>query len=191
MALLAADVPFILGFQEPQLNDCTSIEIMNVSYQWKAANVASRLNAGAAVGYEGLLGWIIKKIMGKEAVKKLMERPSYIATWLLHAKVLTTKGDMEDPLMEEWIELAEVVMEHHWNQIKNGQVYALTEEEWAKFLSEFLALKGHSVEETLCMQARNATASKTLITPTPNTTHTNPQSSWGILCNKSRLKQYN
>ncbi len=35
------------------------------------------------------------------------------------------------------------------------------------------------VEETLCMQARNATASKTLITPTPNTTHTNPQSSWG------------
>ncbi|KAK0227416.1 hypothetical protein EDD85DRAFT_958031 [Armillaria nabsnona] len=30
-------------------------------------------------------------------------------------------------------------------------------------------------EETLCMQARNATASKTLITPTPNTTHTNPQ----------------
>ncbi len=36
-----------------------------------------------------------------------------------------------------------------------------------------------SVEETLCAQARNATASKTLITPTPNTTHTNPQSSWG------------
>ncbi len=36
-----------------------------------------------------------------------------------------------------------------------------------------------AVEETLCMQARNATASKTLITPTPNTTHTNPQSSWG------------
>ncbi len=34
-------------------------------------------------------------------------------------------------------------------------------------------------EETLCAQARNATASKTLITPTPNTTHTNPQSSWG------------
>ncbi len=31
------------------------------------------------------------------------------------------------------------------------------------------------VEETLCAQARNATASKTLITPTPNTTHTNPQ----------------
>ncbi len=30
-------------------------------------------------------------------------------------------------------------------------------------------------EETLCAQARNATASKTLITPTPNTTHTNPQ----------------
>ncbi|KAK0215317.1 hypothetical protein EDD85DRAFT_962689 [Armillaria nabsnona] len=30
-------------------------------------------------------------------------------------------------------------------------------------------------EETLCMQARNATALKTLITPTPNTTHTNPQ----------------
>ncbi len=30
-------------------------------------------------------------------------------------------------------------------------------------------------EETLCAQARNATASKTLITPIPNTTHTNPQ----------------
>ncbi len=30
-------------------------------------------------------------------------------------------------------------------------------------------------EETLCAQARNATASKTLITPTHNTTHTNPQ----------------
>ncbi len=30
-------------------------------------------------------------------------------------------------------------------------------------------------EETLCAQARNATASKTLITPTPNTAHTNPQ----------------
>ncbi|KAK0432205.1 hypothetical protein EV421DRAFT_1742474 [Armillaria borealis] len=30
-------------------------------------------------------------------------------------------------------------------------------------------------EGTLCAQARNATASKTLITPTPNTTHTNPQ----------------
>ncbi len=32
-----------------------------------------------------------------------------------------------------------------------------------------------TIEETLCTQARNATASKTLITPTPNTTHTNPQ----------------
>ncbi len=37
------------------------------------------------------------------------------------------------------------------------------------------------VEETLCVQARNATALKTLITPTPNTTHTNPQVCWGIL----------
>ncbi len=37
----------------------------------------------------------------------------------------------------------------------------------------------YSAEETLCAQARNATVSKTLITPTPNTTHTNPQSSWG------------
>ncbi len=33
----------------------------------------------------------------------------------------------------------------------------------------------YTAEETLCAQARNATASKTLITPTPNTTHTNPQ----------------
>ncbi|SJL15735.1 uncharacterized protein ARMOST_19240 [Armillaria ostoyae] len=32
-----------------------------------------------------------------------------------------------------------------------------------------------TVEETLCAQARNATALKTLITPTLNTTHTNPQ----------------
>ncbi len=32
-----------------------------------------------------------------------------------------------------------------------------------------------TVEETLCTQARNATVLKTLITPTPNTTHTNPQ----------------
>ncbi len=32
-----------------------------------------------------------------------------------------------------------------------------------------------AAEETLCVQARNATALKTLITPTPNTTHTNPQ----------------
>ncbi len=40
-------------------------------------------------------------------------------------------------------------------------------------------LKNDAVEETLCAQARNATASKTLITPTSNTTHTNPQSSWG------------
>ncbi len=35
-------------------------------------------------------------------------------------------------------------------------------------------------EETLCVQARNATASKTLIIPTPNTTH-KPSSLWGIL----------
>ncbi len=33
----------------------------------------------------------------------------------------------------------------------------------------------HYGEETLHVQARNATVSKTLITPTPNTTHTNPQ----------------
>ncbi len=42
-----------------------------------------------------------------------------------------------------------------------------------------LQLTDLHVEVTLCMQARNATASMTLITPTPNTTHTNPQSSWG------------
>ncbi|KAK0435975.1 hypothetical protein EV421DRAFT_1982180 [Armillaria borealis] len=35
--------------------------------------------------------------------------------------------------------------------------------------------KYNRVEETLCAQARNATASKTPITLTPNTTHTNPQ----------------
>ncbi len=47
------------------------------------------------------------------------------------------------------------------------------------FLAKELKVLGHIVdhhgEETLCAQARNATASKTLITPTPNTTHTNPQ----------------
>ena len=32
-----------------------------------------------------------------------------------------------------------------------------------------------TIEETLCVQVRNATVLKTLITPTPNTTHTNPQ----------------
>ncbi len=37
----------------------------------------------------------------------------------------------------------------------------------------------HCAEETLCAQARNATALKTLITLTSNTTHTNPQSSRG------------
>ncbi|KAK0432092.1 hypothetical protein EV421DRAFT_1911289 [Armillaria borealis] len=40
----------------------------------------------------------------------------------------------------------------------------------AKLLS-FCGLD-EAAEETLCAQARNATASKTLITPTPNTTHT-------------------
>ncbi|PBK62340.1 hypothetical protein ARMSODRAFT_980802 [Armillaria solidipes] len=39
----------------------------------------------------------------------------------------------------------------------------------------FVLVPYMTVEETLCAQARNATASKTLITPTPNTTHTNPQ----------------
>ncbi len=43
-----------------------------------------------------------------------------------------------------------------------------------------------NVEETLCAQARNATASKTLITPTPNTTHTNPQVCGGFWCDRSR-----
>ncbi|KAK0433766.1 hypothetical protein EV421DRAFT_1741317 [Armillaria borealis] len=42
-----------------------------------------------------------------------------------------------------------------------------------------LAEGSHNSEETPCAQARNATVLKTLITPTPNTTHTNPQSSWG------------
>ncbi|PBK62505.1 hypothetical protein ARMSODRAFT_980573 [Armillaria solidipes] len=50
---------------------------------------------------------------------------------------------------------------------------------------------GKDIEETLCMQARNATVSKTLITPTPNTTHTDPQVLGGILCDRSRLKQNN
>ncbi|KAK0224927.1 hypothetical protein EDD85DRAFT_959211 [Armillaria nabsnona] len=49
-------------------------------------------------------------------------------------------------------------------------------EDWT---SEVVLLKPgsalYAIEETLCAQARNATASKTLITPTPNTTHTNPQ----------------
>ncbi len=42
------------------------------------------------------------------------------------------------------------------------------------------ANKDGYVEETLCAQARNASASKTLITPTPNTTHTNPQVGGGF-----------
>ncbi len=44
------------------------------------------------------------------------------------------------------------------------------------------------VEETQCAQARNATASKTLITPTPNTTHTNPQSSWGDIMRYKQIE---
>ncbi|PBK85801.1 hypothetical protein ARMGADRAFT_1035991 [Armillaria gallica] len=49
------------------------------------------------------------------------------------------------------------------------------------------------VEETLRVQARNATVLKTLITPTPNTTlHTQTlKVLGGILCDRSRLKQYN
>ncbi len=49
----------------------------------------------------------------------------------------------------------------------------LTSEGWAKILRDEVYTK-HG-EETLCAQARNATASKTLITLTPNTTRTNPQ----------------
>ncbi len=45
-------------------------------------------------------------------------------------------------------------------------------------------------EETLCVQARNATALKTLITLTP-TLHTQTlKVLGGILCDRSRLKQY-
>ncbi len=55
-------------------------------------------------------------------------------------------------------------------------------QQWVQFaalgLLPLMTSQSHA-EETLCMQARNATVSKTLITPTPNTTHTNPQSSWG------------
>ncbi len=41
-------------------------------------------------------------------------------------------------------------------------------------------MHGRCVLKWLCAhRLENATVSKTLITPTPNTTHTNPQSSWG------------
>ncbi len=40
---------------------------------------------------------------------------------------------------------------------------------------------GTKTVKRLCAQARNGTELKTLITPTPNTTHTNPQVHWGIL----------
>ncbi len=83
------------------------IEIMNANYQWKAANVASRLNTGAAVGYGGPLGWIIKKIAGKDVIKKLMDGPSYIATCLHHAEVLLTEEVDDDPFMADFLTIEE------------------------------------------------------------------------------------
>ncbi len=57
---------------------------------------------------------------------------------------------------------------------------------WSPILS--LWFNSNYIEETLCMQAGNATALKTLTTLTPNTTHTNPQSSWGDIMRRKQIE---
>ncbi|SJL06874.1 uncharacterized protein ARMOST_10216 [Armillaria ostoyae] len=84
----AADVPFMPGFHEPRLDDQGGSVILCTSYRWKASGVASRMNAGAFRALGGTLGWVMKAITGSEALAKLLDGPSYVASHLFNFDVL-------------------------------------------------------------------------------------------------------
>ncbi|SJL06610.1 uncharacterized protein ARMOST_09952 [Armillaria ostoyae] len=104
---VATDVPFTPGFYESQLSDERGSALLNASYRLKAAEVAARLNMGAAVARGGSIGWIIKKLAGKEAILKLLDGPSYMASHLFNVDVLPTNPGSKEALMTESLTVGE------------------------------------------------------------------------------------
>ncbi len=104
---IAADVPFMPGFQESSLMDKRGPALLNASYRLKAAEVAARMNVGAAVAKGGSLGWLVRKLTGKEAVQKLLDGPSYVAAHLFNVEILPAAYGGKEVLMTENLTIGE------------------------------------------------------------------------------------
>ncbi|KAK0214721.1 hypothetical protein EDD85DRAFT_962926 [Armillaria nabsnona] len=99
----AGDVPFIAGFYKTPLDVRKGMAFMNAQYQWKVSNVATRGNMGAAISKGGSYTWVVKKIIGEEVVRKLFNRPSYIASYFLNIKLQSKATKDRDLLIAEYL----------------------------------------------------------------------------------------
>ncbi len=104
-ACIAADILFLPSFVETQLNDNQEPALLNASYQLKASEVATCMNAGVAVSRGGSLGWLVQKLMGFDAIMKFLQGPSYVAAHLFHMELIPM--DRNEILMSKSLTLRE------------------------------------------------------------------------------------
>ncbi|KAK0464762.1 uncharacterized protein EV420DRAFT_1476154 [Desarmillaria tabescens] len=105
--VLAAEIPFQPGFQELQLSNAFSFELLCANYIWEASGVSRRMNIEVAIACGNTVGWIARWLVSKEEVKKLLERPSFIMANFNHLATLPIKGEDGVKLVAESIMVEE------------------------------------------------------------------------------------
>ncbi len=78
----------MLGFHEPRLDDHIGSVVMCANYWWKVSNIMGCMNTEALRSLGGPQGWVMAMVTGDEALAKLLDGPSYMASHLFQFEVL-------------------------------------------------------------------------------------------------------